>query len=316
MATRHFEDLGFGTKGAESRVRLINRDGSFNVHRKGLPFLKWFSAYHYLIQIPWWKFNLLIVAAYVAINAMFGVIYMVVGLDGMTGIDGHTTLERYMQSIFFSSQTLTTVGFGRIAPVSYGANITAAFESLVGLMSLALATGLLYGRFARPVAKIIFSRHALIAPYENLAGFMFRVANQRTNQLIEVEATLNMSRLETTSDGRKIRKFHELLLERDRVNFFHLSWTVVHPIDERSPIYGVTKEELEETDAEFLIMLKGFDDTFSQDVHARTSYKAREIMYGRKFKSIIRTAEDGFTEIDLAKIHDHEEAPIIGRYAS
>jgi inward rectifier potassium channel len=310
MATRHFEDLGFGTKAAESRVRLINRDGSFNVRRKGLPFLKWFSAYHYLIQIPWWKFNLLIVAAYVAINAVFGALYMMVGLDGLAGIDGHTTLERYLQSIFFSSQTLTTVGFGRIAPVSYGANITAAFESLVGLMSLALATGLLYGRFARPIAKIIFSRHAVIAPYENISGFMFRVANQRTNQLIEVEATLNMSRLETTSDGRKTRRFHELPLERDRVNFFHLSWTVVHPVDERSPIYGLTKEQLEESDAEFLIMLKGFDDTFSQDVHARTSYKAREIMYGRKFKGIIRTDEDGFTEIDLAKIHDHEEAPL------
>jgi len=314
MATRRFEDLGFGTKGAESRVRLLNHDGSFNIRRKGLPFLKWFSAYHFLIQIPWWKFNLLVLATYAVINAIFGGIYMLVGLDGLTSIDGQTLADRYIQSIFFSSQALTTVGFGRVAPVSTGANIVTAIESLVGLMSLALATGLLYGRFSLPVAKIIFSHQAVVAPYERITGFMFRVANQRTNQLIEVSATVNMSRLETNANGQKYRQFHELPLERDSVNFFHLSWTIVHPIDESSPLYGITKEELDESDAEFLIMLKGFDDTFSQNVHARTSYKASEVVFGRKFKGIIQTGPDGVTEIELDRIHDHQEASLIRQF--
>jgi inward rectifier potassium channel len=308
MAQQRFEDLGIGTKAAESRVRLLNRDGSFNVHRRGLPFLSWFSGYHYLISIPWWKFSVLIFLAYVFINACFGGIYLLIGTDGLSGIDGHTIAERYLESIFFSTQTFTTVGFGRIAPVGMGSNIVAAFESLTGLLSFALATGLLYGRFSRPVAKLIFSHHAIVAPYENITAFMFRVANQRTNQLIDINAKVTLSRRETGPDGKLARKFYPLELERKSVTFFHLSWTVVHPINEQSPLYGVNEQQLDESDAEFLILMEAFDDTFSQNVHTRTSYKDHEVVFGQKFKSIIRIGSDGVTEIDLDKIHDYEKA--------
>jgi inward rectifier potassium channel len=303
MARQRYQDLGFGERAAEARVRLLNRDGSFNVRRKGLPFFTTFSAYHYLIQISWWKFNALVLFSYVLANALFGAVYMAIGTAGLNGIDGHSIAERYLQSVFFSTQTFTTVGFGRIAPVGTLANIVAAFESLTGLLSFALATGLIYGRFSRPVARIIFSRNAVVAPYNNVTGFMFRVANQRANQLIDVTATVTLSRLEDI-DGRKARRFHELDLERDRVNFFHLSWTVVHPIDQHSPLFGVTKDLLDESDAEFLIIIKGFDDTFSTNVHTRSSYKSREVVYNGKFQSIIRTGTDGVTEIELDKIHD------------
>src|ERR1039458_2629917 len=178
MAQRRYDDLGIGTLAAESRVRLLNRDGTFNVRRKGLSFSQWFSGYHYLISISWWKFNAIILAGYVLINAIFGSIYYVIGTDGMTGIDGQSVGERLLQCIFFSTQTFTTVGFGRIAPVGTASNIAASFESLAGLLSFAFATGLLYGRFSRPVAKIIYSRNAVVAPYEKITGFMFRVANQ------------------------------------------------------------------------------------------------------------------------------------------
>ncbi len=306
MAARRFEDLGIGTKAAEARVRLLNRDGTFNVRRKGLPFLTWFSGYHYLISIPWWKFNLWIVFSYVLINAFFGLIYLTIGTEGLVGIDGHSIAERYLQAVFFSTQTFTTVGFGRIAPVGILSNVAAALESLTGLLSFAFATGLVYGRFSRPIAKVIFSQQAVIAPYEGKTAFMFRVANQRSNQLIDVGATVTLSRVELDSRGEKRRQFYPLELERSSVTFFHLSWTVVHPIDDHSPLYGVTKEELDASDAEFLVLLKAFDDTFSQTVHTRTSYKSREVMYGHKFKSIIRTGRDGMTEIELDKIHDHE----------
>ncbi len=308
MAYRRFEDLGIGTKASESRLRMLNRDGSFNVRRKGLRFSTWFSGYHYLISIRWWKFNLLIVLTYIAINACFGAIYFALGLNGLSGIDGHTLAEQYLQAIFFSTQTFTTVGFGRIAPVGNGANIVAAFESLAGLLSFAFATGLVWGRFSRPVAKIIFSHNAIIAPYEKITGFMFRVANQRKNQLIDVEAIVTLSRLESSSDGTQTRKFYPLDLERRSVTFFHLSWTVVHPIDEQSPLFGVTEAQLNASEAEFLILLKAFDDTFSQTVHARTSYRTKEVVFGQKFKSIIQTGADGMTEIELDKIHDHENA--------
>jgi len=306
MAHRRFEDLGIGTKAAESRVRLLNRDGSFNVRRKGLPFFAWFSGYHYLISIPWWQFNLLILLAYVAINAVFGAVYLAIGMNGFSGIDGHSISEQYLQAIFFSTQTFTTVGFGRIAPVGDAANIASALESLAGLLSFAFATGLVYGRFSRPVAKIIFSSNGVIAPYENITGFMFRVANQRKNQLIDVEAEVTLSRLEVSGDGSRRRKFYPLDLERRTVTFFHLSWTVVHPIDEHSPLFRVSKEQLDASDAEFLILLRAFDDTFSQTVHTRTSYKSKEVIFGQKFKGIIQVGKDGMTEIELDKIHDYE----------
>ncbi len=307
MAEQRYDDLGIGAKAAESRVRLLNRDGSFNIRRKGQPFLEWFSGYHYLISLPWWKFNLILLSAYVVINAIFGGIYLIIGTDGLAGIDGHSMMQRYFQTFFFSTQTFTTVGFGRIAPVGTGANITASLESLAGLLSFAFATGLLYGRFSRPVAKIIFSQNALISPYEDKTAFMFRSSNQRVNQLIDVNATVTFSRFERMENGERARKFYTLDLERRSVTLFYLSWTVVHPITESSPLFGVTKEQLDASDAEFLILLRAFDDAFSQDVHARTSYKSNEVVFGHRFKSIIRTAPDGITEIDLDKIHDYEE---------
>ena len=306
MARQRFQDLGFGTTAAEALARLINRDGSFNVRRNGLSFFTTFSSYHYLIQISWWKFNALILISYILINAFFGAIYFAIGTGGLNGVDGVSLSERYLQSVFFSTQTFTTVGFGRIAPVSTLANITSAFESLAGLLSFALATGLLYGRFSRPVARIIFSHHGIITSFQDMTGFMFRIANQRTNQLIDVSATVTLSRLEEIGNGRRVRRFHELDLERDRVNFFHLSWTVVHPIDTRSPLFGVTKQQLDDSDAEFLIIIKAFDDTFSTTVHTRTSYKSKEVIFNGRFKPIIRTAPDGITEIDLDKIHDYD----------
>jgi inward rectifier potassium channel len=308
MAKQHFEDLGIGAKAAQSRMRLVNRDGTFNVRRKGLRFFEWFSGYHYLISIPWWKFNLILLSGYVAMNSFFALIYLLIGTDGLAGVDGSSMMQRYLQTFFFSTQTFTTVGFGRISPVGTGANITASLEALTGLLSFAFATGLLYGRFSRPVAKIIFSRNALIAPYQNGTAFMFRSSNQRTNQLIDVGATVTLSRLERLENGERTRKFYTLELERNSVALFYLSWTVVHPITESSPLFGVTKQQLDESDAEFLILLRAFDDAFSQTIHARTSYKTSEVVFGHKFTGIIHAGSDGVTEIDLDKIHDYEEA--------
>lgn len=312
MAFERYQDLGFGTKAVESQARLLNHDGTFNIRRKGQPFFESFSGYHYLISIPWWQFALYLFGAYLVINALFGGVYYAIGIHALAGLDGLTPFRQYIGCVFFSTQTFTTVGYGHIVPVGTLANTVSAIESMTGLLSFALATGLLYGRFSRPVARILFSRHAVIAPYkldsgEMGTGLMFRVANQRTNQLIDVEATVTVVKLETVGDKR-VRRFHVLPLERQQVVFFHLSWTVVHPITGDSPLFGMTPEQLLESDAEFLIILKAFDDTFSQTVHARTSYKANEVMFGRKFSSIINTAPDGITEIALDRIHEHEQA--------
>jgi inward rectifier potassium channel len=301
-----FKDLGFGAKAAGQAQRLINRDGSFNVERKGLPFFESLSFYHYLISISWLKFNLIVLACYIVINAVFASIYLLIGTTHLSGIMSSTPLEKFWDVFFFSVQTFTTVGYGRVSPIGFDTGVVSALESLVGLMSFALATGLIYGRFSRPNAKIIYSRNAVIAPYRDITAFEFRLANARENQLIEVEMQVILSM--KTFDGNTFRrKFQELKLERSSVNFFSLSWTIVHPIDEESPMNGMTKEDFMRSDAEFYVLLKAFDDAFSQTVHSRTSYKFHEVVWGAKFASIFVDADQGRTAIDMSRLHDIEK---------
>ena len=300
-------DLGFGGKAAESRERLLNRDGSFNVERHGIPFLRSLNLYHVLLTMSWLRFNLMVVVAYGIVNFVFAWIYVLVGTEHLVGIDGRSIMARFSDAFFFSTQTFTTVGYGRVSPVGFWANSIAAIESMAGLLGFALATGLLYGRFSRPTAKILFSKVAVIAPYQGITGFMFRSANERSNQLLEVEAEVNLSLLKNV-DGKKIRQFFELELERRRVNFFHLSWTIVHPITEASPLYGMNESDLRDSDAEFFILFTAFDDTFSQTVHARTSYKPHEIRFDHSFSKIIYIADSGKAAVDLDRIHDTEIA--------
>lgn len=215
-------DLGFGGKATEARVRLLNRDGSFNVERHGISFFRSLNLYHILLTMSWVKFNGIILLLYIIVNLFFACIYVLIGVEHLVGIDARDWLAKFTDAFFFSTQTFTTVGYGRINPVGFSANAIAAIESLAGLLAFALATGMLYGRFSRPVAKILFSKVAVVAPYQGMTGFMFRAANQRVNQLIEVGIEVNLSLLEDV-DGKMIRRFYELELERRKVNFFHLS---------------------------------------------------------------------------------------------
>ena len=301
-----FQDLGFGARVAEQRQRLINRDGSFNVERIGQGFLEKLSPYHFLISISWWKFNSLVLLAYLIVNLIFAGVYLAFGTKGISA--AHTDIfHDFLNSFFFSLQTFTTVGYGRLNPTSDIESLIAGFESLCGLMGFALATGLLYGRFSRPNAKIIYSKNAIIAPYRGITGFEFRIANARENQLIEadVQVMLSMKDKDTSK-----RVFHNLALERKQVMFFSLTWTVVHPIDEESPLYGMSAQDIAESDAEFLILFKAFDDTFSMIVHSRSSYKFSEVIWGAKFKSVYVDSSTGISTVDMELIHSIEKAEI------
>jgi inward rectifier potassium channel len=294
------KDPGFGNKDASKGGRYINKDGSFNIRRKGLAFYRSFSFYHHLITISWFKFCLYILISYLLINLFFASLYLYTGVEKLGGAQGETSFERFQDAFFFSTQTFTTVGYGRINPIGLSSNIISSLESLCGLLTFALATGLLYGRFSRPNANILFSDQAVIAPYQDITGFMFRIANARENQLINVEAQVAFTRVEKVQ-GTDVRKYFELNLERDKIDFFSLSWTIVHPIDENSPLWGISKEEFNSSDAEFLILLKAFDDTFSQNVHTRSSYKFNEIAWNYKFVNTF-SREDGITVLELDKI--------------
>jgi inward rectifier potassium channel len=300
------KDPGFGNKDTGKGKRYINKDGSFNVKRRGLSFFRSFSFYHHLITISWVTFSIYILLAHFFVNVLFAGLYICAGLEKLEGISGETFLGKFLDAFFFSVQTFTTVGYGKINPIGIVSNIIASIESLCGWLSFALATGLLYGRFSRPNAKILFSEKAIISPYQDMTGFMFRIANVRENQLINVEVQVAFTRVEKVKENH-VRKYFELVLERDKIDFFSLSWTVVHPIDENSPLWGMSEEDFTNSDAEFLILLKAFDDTFSQNVHTRSSYKFNEIVWNHKFVNTFGR-EDGITVLELDKISTIEKA--------
>ena len=300
------DDIGLSSKYSSHTQRLVNRDGTFNVVRRGLKFSESFNLYHWLISIKWSTFILLVILSFVLVNLVFATLYYLNGIDSLGVADNPSGFRAFLEAFFFSTQTITTVGYGRISPVNLNANIIASLESLLGLLAFAIATGLLYGRFSRPFAKIIFSKYALIAPFKDKTGFMFRTANKHKSQIIDAEVQVVFSRLEKI-DNNEVRKFYNIKLEYPRINFFSSVWTVNHPINEESPIYGITEEELNQSEAEFLILLKGFDDTFSQTVHARFSYRHNEIVWGAKFSNIHVLEDNGIVAVELGKISDYEK---------
>lgn len=302
-------DLGFGTK-ADSNGRLLNHDGSFNLKRKGLSFVKSFSLYHWLIRISWFHFIVIVLLFYLGLNLFYAAIYFLLGVDShLMGAITNTIADKFMEAFFFSAQTLTTVGYGRISPIGFVSSFIASIEALTGLLSFAVVTGILYGRFSKPTAKILFSTNAIFAPYRDINGFMFRIANGRNNQLIEIEVQLTLS-YTTTDNNISQRRYAPLKLERDKINFFPLSWTLVHPIDSSSPLEEMSLKDLEIADAEFFIIVKAFDDTFSQIVYARESYKYYEILSGVKFVPNFTNDASGATVLYLDKLNDHIEAKL------
>ncbi|MCU1228051.1 MAG: channel, inward rectifier [Acidobacteria bacterium] len=300
-------DLGFGSVVArESRRRLLNRDGTFNVRREGLGFWQSLSMYHYILTMSWARFIVVVGTVYITINTLFALGYVACGPDALAGFSGETPEMRFARAFFFSVETVATIGYGSIAPITIAANLLMTIESLVGLLGFSLVAGIVFARFARPNAQIIFSDVALIAPYRNITAFMFRIVNQRSNEIVEMEAKVLLS-IRRRGGEANDRDFLALKLERDRVAFFPLSWTIVHPIDSASPMFNLSPEELRERDGEFLILLNGFDETFSQTVHTRSSYKPDEVICNARFKSILNIPnDDGLISIDIRKLHEVE----------
>jgi len=296
-------DLGFGSVvTGQSRERMLNPDGSFNVERTGLPFLSSLNLYHSLLTLHWSTFLLLVLGLYFLSNIVFGSLYALVGSSALVETSADPMPNVFLRSFFFSVQTFATIGYGTIHPVGVIPNLVVTIESYYSLLANALITGLVFARFARPTAKIIFSDVAVIAPYQDKEGLMFRLVNGRRSQLIEVEAKVLFARF-VDDNGSSVRRFDFLDLERRKVTFLPLAWTVVHPIDETSPLYGLSSEDYIRTDAEILILLTGIDETFSQTVHTRSSYKPHEIRCGHKFVSIYNEVENGQPiSIDVRKL--------------
>jgi len=287
-------DTGFGASVSNQARRYINKDGSYNVTRTGVDFFEQFNPYHDLIAFSWTKFNLLVLATYLVMNLVFTIIYYVIGVEHLGGMIAVTPFEKFMEAFFFSCQTFSTVGYGRVNPQGYLTSAIASLESLIGLMSFALATGLIYGRFARPNIKLLSSKNAIIAPYKDGKALMFRIVNSRKNPLIELEVTLMASFF--TADNPMVQ-FVSLKLERSAITSLALSWTIVHPIDEESPLYNLNQTDFEEIDLQLLFFIKAFDESYSQTVHTRLGYTNNDIVWNKKFVPMYKRSNDGSTTL-------------------
>jgi inward rectifier potassium channel len=280
--------------------RAINKDGSFNVHRTGVSW-RAFHPWLHVVNMSWPGFSALVVLTFLGINTAFALAYFAMGPAAVQGSDAPSESRRFLNDFFFSGHTLTTVGYGSLSPHGIRANFVATLEALFGLLSFALITSLLVARVSRPSARIRYSRNALIGPYQDTTAVMFRIANERSNNLMELDArVLLMTVINPT--GIPERKFDMLPLERQSVLLFPLTWTIVHPIDEASPLHGKTSADLAQLQAELIVLVKGFDETFSQVVHNRYSYRHDEIVWGAKFLPAFRVAASGDLLLEVDKV--------------
>ena len=300
-------DLGLGAVvSSESTTRLLNRDGSFNVRRAGLGWWESQGAYHTALAMTWPKFLMVSTAIYLAINIAFALAYLLCGPDALVGATSDQLGGMFGRAFYFSVETFATIGYGNISPVGVPAHNIMVVQSLTALMSQALITGLLFARFARPNAAIRFSGQMVVAPFRGSSGLMFRIANKRENQIIDVTARVNASWMEPGPNG-PTRRFQLLELERSTVMLFPLAWTIVHPIDDKSPLRGQTGTELRARSYEFIVLITGTDETFAQQVHARTSYRADEVMWGAKFRNIFNQPDaNGMLSVDVDRLDESD----------
>ena len=292
-------ELGFGNS-IQVKDRLMNADGTFNIDRVTQ---KWgVNLYHHLVSMSWSLFILNVFLVYILVNTLFAMLYFLIGVEHLSGITPGDAPHNLMEAFFFSTQTLTTTGYGRVSPEGLPANILASLESLMGVMSFALISGLLYGRFSRPIARLVFSPDLLVSPFKGGKALMFRVANARKSEIIEAEARLLVAINQEDEQGNITRRFHNLELQISYISFMSLTWTLVHNLDEKSPIYGFSHDELKAAKAEWLIIIKGVDDSYSQTVYDRYSYTAEEMVWDAKFAPILSKRKDGMPYLIVEEV--------------
>jgi inward rectifier potassium channel len=298
---------GFGERSTQSGGRYYRKDGKPNIIRKGINFFDQLSWFHTMLSMSRWKFWLWLIVPYIVVNALFAFIYYSIGVQHLDGMKQGSPWHNYIEAFFFSFQTFTTVGYGHVSPEGTLTSSVAAFESFLGVLTLALAAGLFYGRFSRPRSFLRFSDIALIAPYKDGIALMLRTAPYKNNHLMDAEVKLTMG-MRVIRNGEEKNEFYTLNVEFSKINALILNWTIVHPIDENSPIHGMSLNELKEARAEVLVYLKAFDEGFANTVIARTSYTADEIIEGGKFRPMYERSSTGDTTLlHIDKLNDYDK---------
>ena len=278
-------------RGRRVRPIVLGKDGT-----------RWKDIYHFILTVPWSVFFLAMALVYLAINTIFAGIYLL-SPNGIL----HQHANSFLDAFFFSVQTFGSIGYGVLAPNSTYVNAFVTVESFLSLMYAAIATGLLFARFSRPFARIVFSNVAVIMPFDGVPTLMFRAANQRANLMLDANATVSLARQVTNREGITMRRFEELKLVRARSPLFSLSWTIMHQIDKSSPLYGVTIDTFYDQEMEIIVLLSGTDETLAQLIYARQAYTADDILFDRRFVDVLRQGAMGRVEVDLRHFHDTVE---------
>ncbi|WP_264531138.1 ion channel [Flavobacterium sp. N502540] len=302
---------GFGSNANSYGSRFVNKNGTPNVEKRGMHVLRRISWYHTMIDMPNWKFMLILFSFYISINFIFALAYYAIGIENLNGIkQSEGILIQFGQAYFFSAQTFTTVGYGHISPTGFLTSALSAAEALIGLLSFAIATGLFFGRFSKPTAFLKFADHALISPYQDKRGLMVRLVPFKNTNFTDATARMTLG-LSLEENGQKTNKFYSLDLELERINALSLSWTLVHPITESSPLYNFTEEDFKKVHGEILVFITTFDDMYSNTVAARTSYTFDEVIYGAKFETMYNRSKDGSkTILHLDKLNHYQSVNI------
>jgi len=304
---KNTENSGFGSNVSG---RFINKDGLPNVNRKGVNIFNRYSWYHTMLDLSTFNFLSYLVIAYVLVNLFFALIYYLIGVEHLTGIDKSNPVNEFIDVFFFSSQTFTTVGYGRIAPVGFMASLVATFEAFLGLLTFAIATGLFYGRFSRPRAYLKFSDVAVVAPFKETSALMFRLAPYKNNALTDADVVITTA-IEVMENSSPKINFYQLKTQLSKINTLALNWTIVHEIDEESPFYGFSEDDFKNTGIEIIVHIRAFDEVFSNTVVQRTSYVTKEIVYGAKFIPMYYPDKDNLsTVLNLDKISDYQKAKL------
>lgn len=291
-------------RGPGARGRTFQAFAGRPVVARGLPARPLADVFHFLITSPWRRLFALIVAAYLAANALFAAGYLALGDDIENATPGS-----FSDAFFFSVQTMATIGYGKMSPKTLGAHLLVSVETVVGMLGLATMTGLVFTKFARPTARVLFSAVAVVRPYEGVPSLMIRMANARASQIVEATLSMVLVRGEVTSEGEQVRRIRDLKLVRGRSAMFALTWTAIHPIDEDSPLYGQDAAAYRASDADLIVSLTGLDESLAQTVHARHAYRADEVRFGHRFVDVLAVRPDGVREIDYGRFDETEPMP-------
>jgi inward rectifier potassium channel len=305
--------IGFDADAAHPGYRFVNPDGSYNLRRRGLPWWRRVSVYSYMLELSWTKFLVVIMLAYLLIGLAFTAVFIAVGFDQIEGFITADKWEQTKETFYFSLQTFTTVGYGRLNPIGDGAEIVSSIEAFAGWVFFAVITGLLYGRFTRPKAHLLFSKNLLVSPYRDGRALVFRVVPYKDiHQLSEAKVTATLS-LTVPKDGGEEYAFYQLPLEQSCIEMFNMNWTIIHAIDKDSPVVNFSRDDFARVDFELMVQLSGYDPVYSNHVMQRTSYTLKEMIWGARFCSMYHQSKDGKTTIiDIDQLNRYEEVNLPG----